>query len=51
MDGSKALGAQPDLNETAPAILGRTLAMLRNDPGFCTQEQWASQLRQRLVQH
>jgi catechol 2,3-dioxygenase len=48
---SQPYGEPLDLTEAAQAIRERTLAMIRDDPSFCTQEQWAANLRQRLEQH
>lgn len=37
-----------DLGEPADMIRQKTLAMIRDDPSFCSQEEWGNRLRRRI---
>jgi len=46
---SQPYGEPLDLADPAEVIREKTLAMIRDDPTFCTQEEWAARLRERLA--
>lgn len=46
---SQPYGEPLDLTEPADVIRGKTLAMIKGDPSFCSQEQWAAGLRARIA--
>ena len=45
---SQPYGEPLDLTEPAQVIHERTLELIRNDPSFCPQEEWAAKLRAQL---
>lgn len=47
---SQPYGVPLDLTEPAQAIRDKTIAMIRDDPSFCPQEEWAARLRKRIAE-
>ena len=37
-----------DLTEPADTIRAKTLEMIRDDPTFCSQEEWSAQLKAKI---
>ena len=46
---SQPYGEPLDLTEPAQVIIDKTLAMIRDDASFSSQEDWAADMRQRIA--